>query len=147
MDTPIRSIVIDAENDQNLRYEVFEPLNRGAMGLNEQEFRNCVYRGPFCDLLAELENDSTWRRIKGTEKPESRFVEREKILRFLAFTNRLNDYKIDTPTPEGCQIIEAIRQSGNLVIIEAIRQSGNLVNCYPSRRSAGHTHTRTCHDA
>ena len=63
------------------------------MGLNEQELRNCVYRGPFCDLLAELENDPTWRRIKGTEKPESRFVEREMILRFFAFTNRLNDYK------------------------------------------------------
>jgi Protein of unknown function DUF262/HNH endonuclease len=93
LDAPIRSIVIDAGNNQNLRYEVFERLNRGAMGLNEQELRNCVYRGPFCDLLAELENDPTWRRIKGTEKPESRFIEREMILRFFAFANRLNDYK------------------------------------------------------
>jgi hypothetical protein len=32
-------------------------------------------------------------------------------------------------------------------LLEAIRQSGNLVNYYPSRRSAGHTDTRTCHDA
>ena len=65
MDAPIRSIVIDAGNNQNLRYEVFERLNRGAMGLNEQELRNCVYRGPFCDLIAELEMDTTWRRIRG----------------------------------------------------------------------------------
>jgi 5-methylcytosine-specific restriction endonuclease McrA len=92
-DAPIRSIVIDAGNNQNLRYEVFERLNRGAMGLNEQELRNCVYRGSFCDLLAELENEQTWRRIKGTDKPESRFVEREMILRFFAFANRLNNYK------------------------------------------------------
>ena len=57
MDAPIRSIVIDAGNNTNLRFEVFERLNRGTMGLNEQELRNCVYRGPFCDLLAELETD------------------------------------------------------------------------------------------
>jgi hypothetical protein len=92
-DAPIRSIVIDAGNNQNLRYEVFERLNRGSMGLNEQELRNCVYRGPFCDLLAELEKDPIWRRIKGGDKPEPRFVEREMILRFLSFANRLGDYK------------------------------------------------------
>ena len=93
LDAPIRSIVIDAGNNQNLRYEVFERLNRGSMGLNEQELRNCVYRGPFCDMLAELEKDAVWRRIKGGDKPEPRFVEREMILRFFAFANRLGDYK------------------------------------------------------
>ena len=92
-DAPIRSIVIDAGTNQNLRYEVFERLNRGSMGLNEQELRNCVYRGPFCDLLAELEKEPIWRKIKGGDKPEPRFVEREMILRFLAFANRLGDYK------------------------------------------------------
>jgi hypothetical protein len=93
MDAPIRSIVIDAGNNTNLRYEVFERLNRGAMGLNEQELRNCVYRGPFCDLLAELETDPIWRKIKGGDEPEPRFIEREMILRFFAFANRLGDYK------------------------------------------------------
>jgi hypothetical protein len=34
LDTPIRSIVIDAGNNTNLRYEVFERLNRGSMALN-----------------------------------------------------------------------------------------------------------------
>ena len=92
-DAPIRSIVIDAGNNQNLRYEIFERLNRGSMGLNEQELRNCVYRGPFCDLLAELEKETIWRRIKGGDKPQPRFIEREMILRFFAFANRLADYK------------------------------------------------------
>ena len=93
MDATIRSIVIDAGNNTNLRFEVFERLNRGAMGLNEQELRNCVYRGPFCDLLAELEADIVWRKIKGGDLPDPRFVEREMILRFFAFANRLGDYK------------------------------------------------------
>jgi hypothetical protein len=93
LDAPIRSIVIDAGNNQNLRYEIFERLNRGSMGLNEQELRNCVYRGPFCDLLAELEKETVWRRIKGGDTPQPRFIEREMILRFFAFANRLSDYK------------------------------------------------------
>ena len=58
LDTPIRSIVIDAAANTELRYEVFERLNRGSMILNEQELRNCLYRGSFNDLLAELETDS-----------------------------------------------------------------------------------------
>jgi hypothetical protein len=35
----------------------------------------------------------TWRRIRGTDKPEPRFVEREMILRLFAFANRLSEYR------------------------------------------------------
>lgn len=92
LDTPIRSIVIDPGANTELRYEVFERLNRGSMSLNEQELRNCVFRGPFNDLLAELEHDPYWRKIKGGDTPERRFKEREVILRFFAFANRLANY-------------------------------------------------------
>jgi 5-methylcytosine-specific restriction endonuclease McrA len=92
LDSPIRSIVIDAAGNAALKYEVFERLNRGSMTLNEQELRNCVYRGPFNDLLGELERDSCWRKAKGGNEPEGRFKERETILRFFAFANRLSSY-------------------------------------------------------
>lgn len=92
LDASIRSIVIDTGTNHNLRYEVFERLNRGAMALNEQELRNCVYRGSFCDLLGELERDTRWREVKGGKDPERRFVEREMILRFFAFANRIDQY-------------------------------------------------------
>ena len=92
LDATIRTIVIDAGQNHNLRYEVFERLNRGSIALNEQELRNCVYRGPFCDLLAKLEEDASWRKVKGGGKPEPRFLEREMILRFFAFTNRIDFY-------------------------------------------------------
>jgi 5-methylcytosine-specific restriction endonuclease McrA len=92
LDTPIRSIVIDPGMNTELRYEVFERLNRGSMSLNEQELRNCVFRGPFNDLLSELEHDPYWRKIKGGDTPEKRFKEREVILRFFAFANRLSNY-------------------------------------------------------
>lgn len=92
LDATIHTIVIDAGHNDNLRYEVFERLNRGSMPLNEQELRNCVYRGPFCDLLAVLENDLMWRKVKGGDKPDPRFLEREMILRFFAFANRIDHY-------------------------------------------------------
>ena len=92
-DAQIRSVTIDAGNNPSLRYEVFERLNRGSMALNEQEIRNCVYRGEFCDLLAKLEKETAWRQVKGGDKPESRFAEREMILRFFAFSNRIDFYK------------------------------------------------------
>ena len=41
-DTPIRTVEIDAGGNTDLRYEIFERLNRGSMVLNEQELRNCV---------------------------------------------------------------------------------------------------------
>lgn len=93
LDAPIRSIVIDSGTNLDLRYEIFERLNRGAMALNEQEIRNCVYRGAFCDLLVQLEKDANWRRVKGNNSPEPRFIEREMILRFFAFANRIDYYK------------------------------------------------------
>src|SRR5258708_6535765 len=91
-DTPIRTVEIDAGTNTDLRYEVFERLNRGSMALNEQELRNCVYRGPFNDLVGELETDPSWRKVKGGAKPDLRFVEREMILRFFAFVNRQQFY-------------------------------------------------------
>ena len=91
-DAPIRSIVIDAAGRPELRYEIFERLNRGSMVLNEQEIRNCAYRGPFNNLLIELERDSQWRKVRGGDAPERRYKEREMILRFFAFADRQLQY-------------------------------------------------------
>jgi hypothetical protein len=92
-DTPIRTVEINAGNNTNLRYEIFERLNRGSMALNEQELRNCVFRGEFNVLLSELEKDAKWRSVKGGDSPEPRFKEREMILRLLALANRVNFFK------------------------------------------------------
>jgi len=88
MDTPIHGIVIDAGSNRNLRYGVVERWNRVAIGLNEQEHRDCVHRGPFCDVVAELENVPTWRPIKGAEKPDWSVDHGRASL--VAVTNRIN---------------------------------------------------------
>ena len=44
----------------NYLFTIFHRLNSGGMKLNNQEIRNCIYSGPFNNLLKELNNDPTW---------------------------------------------------------------------------------------
>jgi hypothetical protein len=92
LDTTIHSVVIDTGNNPTLRYDIFERFNRGSVKLEEQELRNCAFRGPFNSLLKQLESGPTWRKIQGSPKPERHFKEREMILRFFAFANRIDNY-------------------------------------------------------
>ena len=55
----VRTIVFKKESDESLRFQIFERLNTGAMPLNAQELRNCIYRGPYNDLLHDLSRDQT----------------------------------------------------------------------------------------
>ncbi len=118
LDTSIRSVVIDTGTNDSLRYEIFERFNRGSVALNQQELRNCVYRGKFNDLLRKLVEDSIWRKVKGTDKPDPRFIEREMILRLFALHSRLdyfagnlkqflNDYmKLHAPKDEETLLLQ-----------------------------------------
>jgi len=90
----MRTIVIDIGGDDgDLRYEIFERLNRGSVALNEQEIRNCIYRSAFNELLSELITKECWRKIIGTEEPLPRFKEQEHVLRFLALAKGLDSYR------------------------------------------------------
>lgn len=84
-DSSIRVIVFKRESDENLRFEIFERLNTGAVPLNRQELRNCVYRGPYNNLLLELSGDSDYMWLMGLAAPERRMKDVEYVLRFAAF--------------------------------------------------------------
>ena len=43
-------------------FTIFHRLNTGGSKLNNQEIRNCIFSGPFNDLLAILDKQFTWRR-------------------------------------------------------------------------------------
>lgn len=57
----IRTITFKKESDSDLKFEVFERLNTGAVSLNDQELRNCIYRGSYNDLLWKLSQDKTFK--------------------------------------------------------------------------------------
>ena len=82
----LRAITFDKDSDENLKFEIFQRLNSGAISLNEQEMRNCVYRGRYNDLLQKLAQDSTFRKIMGMpDSPHERMKDVEYVLRFSAF--------------------------------------------------------------
>jgi hypothetical protein len=81
----IRAITFQKESDQSLKFEMFERLNTGSVSLNDQELRNCIYRGRFNALLKQLSTDQDFTFLLGLRKPEKRMKDIELVLRFAAF--------------------------------------------------------------
>lgn len=89
----LRCIIIKRESNPDIKFEIFERLNTGSVKLNDQELRNCIYRGRFNALLRELAADTEWLRLLGRPSPDNRMTDREMILRFLALFLDMNQYQ------------------------------------------------------
>lgn len=81
----VRTITFRKESEPDLKFEVFERLNTGSVSLNDQELRNCIYRGPYNDLLIKMSQEHTFKELMGIKKPERRMKDVEYVLRFAAF--------------------------------------------------------------
>lgn len=94
-DSVLRAFVIKQLNpgDGTSIYHVFERLNTGGTQLVSQEIRNCIYHGPFNELLFELNLGTSWRKLFGKDAPDKRQRDIELILRFLALRYNGNDYQ------------------------------------------------------
>lgn len=75
------------ETDEAVRFQLFERLNRGSVKLNDQELRNCIYRGSYNDFVVRLARNPILRKALGLKRdqPHPRMVDSELVLRFLAF--------------------------------------------------------------
>ena len=51
---PLRITTLTDKSDVEIRFQLFERLNRGALALSAQEVRTVVYRGALIDLIREL---------------------------------------------------------------------------------------------
>lgn len=89
LDRPLKVIVLNDKSDLQVRYDLFERLNTGGIRLTDQEIRECVFRGPFMDLLSELAQSEDFRAL--VRLPASRWKDgtpQEMVLRFFAYTER-----------------------------------------------------------
>lgn len=77
------SIVCIEKDSENLKYEIFSRLNLGAVKLRDQEVRNCIYRGPFNDMLKEIARTNPNLPILFHDS-DIRYSYEERILRFFA---------------------------------------------------------------
>lgn len=80
----LRIVMITADSNEDIKYDIFMRLNTGSVHLNEQELRNCLYRGKFNNFLQEEAKKLEWLDMLGLEEPHKRMVDRELLLRFLA---------------------------------------------------------------
>ena len=81
----IRTITFSQDSNEDLKFEIFERLNSGSVKLNDQELRNCIYRGAYNDLLRDLSEDTEYMKIMGYSKPHKRMLDIEYVLRFASF--------------------------------------------------------------
>lgn len=78
----------------DMKYMLFTRLNQGSMSLNNQEVRNCLYRGRYNDLLTRLSESEGFLELWGKSKPDKRMKHRELVLRFFALLHRIDKYRM-----------------------------------------------------
>jgi hypothetical protein len=88
----IRCITILKETHPQIKFDVFERLNTGAVQLNPQELRHGLYHGLLMEKLDEWGRYGTWKTLSGI-KDDKRMRGSELILRFLALTYDLRRYE------------------------------------------------------
>lgn len=81
----IRTITFKHGSDSNLKFEIFERLNTGAVSLNDQELRNCIYRGSYNELLKKLSENEDFKYLYNITKPDRRMRDVQLVLRVAAF--------------------------------------------------------------
>ena len=88
----LRFVVVTDESHPDIKFDVFERLNTGAVKLTAQELRNCIYRGTLNDDLRRLADYAALRAALGRPK-DPRMRDEEMVLRFLALFEDLPGYK------------------------------------------------------
>jgi len=94
LDREITVIKILAESQKDIKFEIFQRLNRGSISLSEQELRNCIYRGNFNNLIKKLTKNKDFQRLQDLNKTHKRMKDAERILRFFALCDKTeHNYK------------------------------------------------------
>lgn len=89
----IRVTALSDKSDPEIRFEVFERLNKGGVTLTPQEVRACIYRGPFAELLRELASEQRFKTLAKVQQLRQNDGTREEVvLKFFAYLDRAEKY-------------------------------------------------------
>ena len=90
---PVTVLRCDLSKSSHREYlfMIFHRLNAGGTKLNNQEIRNCIYSGPFNELLIQSARNEPFSHLVG--KSNDRFQREELILRILALRNDYVNYR------------------------------------------------------
>jgi hypothetical protein len=88
----LRCITILKETHPQIKFDVFERLNTGAIQLNAQELRHGLYFGSLMTEIDKLAARENWRNLLGI-RSDKRMRGAELILRFFALSHDAANYK------------------------------------------------------
>lgn len=84
----LQVISLTDKSEKNVRFDLFNRLNSGAIALSEQEVRTAAYRGPFIDFIENLSEDKNFSNLlKLQEKNRNDGTQVEQVLKFFAYKN------------------------------------------------------------
>jgi hypothetical protein len=90
---PLRITTLTDKSDPEIRFQLFERLNRGALALSAQEVRTVVYRGPLIDLIKELAEGESFRQlVKLESRAEEDGTRDELVLKFFTYLDWYERY-------------------------------------------------------
>ena len=123
----LRIVMVTADSNNDIKYDIFMRLNTGAVHLNEQELRNCLYRGRMNSFIQEESKNPQWLAMLGLEEPHKRMTDRELLLRFLALSvywdrglNQVTGYKGNMKSFLNAFMKEYQNDGGNLNYFRAL---------------------------
>ncbi|MGW3875965.1 DUF262 domain-containing protein [Streptomyces sp. NPDC005055] len=85
---PLQVVSLTDKSNLDVRFDVFERLNRGGLRLTAQEVRAVVYRGDFNQFIEELALNEDFKallKLKEGSKEDGTHV--EQVLKFFAYKN------------------------------------------------------------
>ena len=89
----LRVTALSDKSDPEIRFEVFERLNKGGISLSPQEVRACIYRGPFAELLRKLAMLPSFQKLVKLQPIHRNDGTREElILKFFAYLHWSDKY-------------------------------------------------------
>lgn len=84
-ETQVICYIINPGAPVNLKYNIFKRINTGGLQLEPQEIRHALYQGFATSYLKKLSNNDVFKRSTGYSIPTDRMLDREFVLRFIAF--------------------------------------------------------------
>jgi hypothetical protein len=90
---PLRVTALSDKSQLDVRFDLFERLNRGGILLTAQEVRACIFRGSFNELLSELADNDTFRTLLKLQRgSQSDGTREEQVLKFFAYLENAGDF-------------------------------------------------------
>ncbi len=90
---PLQLISLTDKSDKEVRFDLFERLNSGAISLTPQEVRSAVYQGKFINFVDELSSNEDFRSLlKLQSANQNDGTPSEQVLKYFAYKNNRNGF-------------------------------------------------------